>query len=406
MTTALAPISQQLEQVLVGGDLSKLTAPDRVMYYKAVCESVGLNPLTKPFEYITLNGKLTLYARRDATDQLRQINSVSIEIKAREVVEDCYIVTACARNGQRQDESIGAVNIKGLTGEARANAMMKAETKAKRRVTLSICGLGMLDETEVETIPDAKRITPTAGAADRVSAERQGVLTELADKVKGWMAEGSLTDAFMELDNAGLDADEKVYLWTMFDAPLRRQLKEEGERMRVRNAAKAVAAPAEPVASVISDAQRKRLEARIVERVLERDYVKAKCRLLFGKEHFAELEKEEYKQLDEWLDEAIPVELEPVPRPAPLSQPSVSPSDATQGEGAGLDVPLLSFEQSMSLTELLEEKLIPTARFLAAAEKVTNDVYLSISQMPADFYDRGVKWIEAQKSNRPARSAQ
>jgi len=27
---------------------------------------------------------------------------------------------------------------------------MKAETKAKRRVTLSICGLGMLDETEVE----------------------------------------------------------------------------------------------------------------------------------------------------------------------------------------------------------------------------------------------------------------
>ena len=33
---------------------------------------------------------------------------------------------------------------------------MKAETKAKRRVTLSICGLGMLDETEVESIPDAR----------------------------------------------------------------------------------------------------------------------------------------------------------------------------------------------------------------------------------------------------------
>ena len=29
---------------------------------------------------------------------------------------------------------------------------MKCETKAKRRVTLSICGLGMLNETEVETI--------------------------------------------------------------------------------------------------------------------------------------------------------------------------------------------------------------------------------------------------------------
>ena len=34
--------------------------------------------------------------------------------------------------------------------------MMKAETKGKRRVTLSICGLGMLDETEVGSIPDAQ----------------------------------------------------------------------------------------------------------------------------------------------------------------------------------------------------------------------------------------------------------
>ena len=35
---------------------------------------------------------------------------------------------------------------------------MKAVTKAKRRVTLSICGLGMLDETEVESIPGAKAV--------------------------------------------------------------------------------------------------------------------------------------------------------------------------------------------------------------------------------------------------------
>ena len=48
-----------------------------------------------------------------------------------------------------------------MNGEALANAYMKAETKAKRRVTLSICGLGMLDETEVETIPDAKQVTDT-----------------------------------------------------------------------------------------------------------------------------------------------------------------------------------------------------------------------------------------------------
>jgi hypothetical protein len=36
-----------------------------------------------------------------------------------------------------------------------ANALMKAETKSKRRVTLSICGLGFLDETEADSIPGA-----------------------------------------------------------------------------------------------------------------------------------------------------------------------------------------------------------------------------------------------------------
>jgi hypothetical protein len=39
-----------------------------------------------------------------------------------------------------------------LKGDALANALTKSETKAKRRVTLSIAGLGWLDETELETI--------------------------------------------------------------------------------------------------------------------------------------------------------------------------------------------------------------------------------------------------------------
>ena len=39
-------------------------------------------------------------------------------------------------------------------GEFAANAIMKAVTKAKRRVTLSISGLGFLDETEVTATDD------------------------------------------------------------------------------------------------------------------------------------------------------------------------------------------------------------------------------------------------------------
>ena len=35
---------------------------------------------------------------------------------------------------------------------------MKAETKAKRRATLDLLGLGMLDETETDSIPNAQTL--------------------------------------------------------------------------------------------------------------------------------------------------------------------------------------------------------------------------------------------------------
>lgn len=162
------PDAAALEKVLIGGDLSALSTAQRVQYYNAVCESVGLNPLTKPFDYITLNGKLVLYAKRDCTDQLRKIHSVSVVITSREKQGDVFIVTARATlPSGRTDESIGAVSIGRLSGDALGNAYMKAETKAKRRVTLSICGLGLLDETEVDSIPSAqppKEQRPVASA--------------------------------------------------------------------------------------------------------------------------------------------------------------------------------------------------------------------------------------------------
>lgn len=157
-----------MESVLLKGDLSKLTPEERGTYYMRVCESVGLNPLTKPFEYITLNTKLTLYAKRDATDQLRTVHGVSVESLEESEREGVYIVTAKVRNKDgRTDMAKGAVNISGLKGDNLANAMMKAETKAKRRATLSLCGLGLLDETEIETIADVKPITNGNGHEPR-----------------------------------------------------------------------------------------------------------------------------------------------------------------------------------------------------------------------------------------------
>ncbi|EKH0758802.1 hypothetical protein O6F04_001836 [Campylobacter coli] len=139
------------ELALVKGDLSKLSDVERASYVKNLCESLGLNMLTKPFEYIVLNGKITLYANKSATDQLRQIRKVSITKTEVAQVGDIYMVTAYAATPDgRTDCDTGALNIKNLDGDNLANAIMKAITKAKRRVTLSICGLGMLDESELD----------------------------------------------------------------------------------------------------------------------------------------------------------------------------------------------------------------------------------------------------------------
>jgi hypothetical protein len=329
-----------LERVIVQGDLSKLSPTERVVYYKQVCESAGLNPLTKPLEFITLNGKLVLYALRAATDQLRAKHGVSITILTREKIDDTYLVTARATLPTgRTDEAMGAVNLKGLAGDALANAYLKCETKAKRRVTLSICGLGMLDETEIETIPGA-RITPSSGVEERLTREQIEKVDHIAVKMMEWLSKGSVGDAVYEMENAALEADEAVYLWTEFSSKERSAMKKEQARMKA--AAKQMGAPmnaasqapehaspqnakaANPashgvdnpadaapefspvgpsiVDALISPAAHKRLEARISELKLDRERVKQYIGIAFGRAHFTELTKDEYRVVDSFVE--------------------------------------------------------------------------------------------------------
>ena len=172
MRTSGQSAAQSIEQVLVGGDLSRLTAEQRVSYVNRLCESLGLNPLTRPFEFIPLNGKLVCYATRACSEQLRKINAVSVLALERRHIAEMGLFEVVARGRDktgREDESSAVLSIGGLKGEALANALMKCETKAKRRLTLSICGLGFLDETEVETIPGAGKPLPPDPSVPKAS---------------------------------------------------------------------------------------------------------------------------------------------------------------------------------------------------------------------------------------------
>jgi hypothetical protein len=182
----LPPVdAKAVEQALLIGDLSKMTDGQRIAYYLAICRSMGLNPLTKPFQALRADdGKVVLYPDKGCAEQLRALHRISLRVVSRETVDDLYCVTirATAPNG-REEEAQGIVPLskaKGtwedydyrgekkrrfkaaadadgqeilvrLSPTERATAMMRAETKAKRRVTLAICGLGLPDAEAMES---------------------------------------------------------------------------------------------------------------------------------------------------------------------------------------------------------------------------------------------------------------
>lgn len=162
-------VAEAIEKVLIQGDLSALTPEQRLEYYRAVCKSLGLNALTRPFSYIAFKEtenslpRLALYATRDCGDQLRKLHGVAVTKSERSMDEDFVTVSVEVRNREgRTDTGTGVVSLmkwnERMKAWARlerrdlANAIMKAETKAKRRATLSVCGLGFLDESELDTM--------------------------------------------------------------------------------------------------------------------------------------------------------------------------------------------------------------------------------------------------------------
>lgn len=152
--------------LITNGDASKLTQDQKLQYYRARCEAAGLDYRAQPFQFIKLNGKEVLYALKSCTDQLAGKHGIVCEILGQVTEHDIRTVTVRARSKDgKQTDEIGAVGVKGYVQDALANAYMKAVTKAKRRAILSLCGLGLLDETEVETIPGAQVVGPPPAAA-------------------------------------------------------------------------------------------------------------------------------------------------------------------------------------------------------------------------------------------------
>lgn len=159
----LVPAESEVKQIaasmFLNGDISRLSAEQKSLLVMELCRRYELDPLLRPFVIIRDRaGRESLYATKAVTDQLRARYRLSDTITRAEAVEGLFVVEARVSDPEgRSSTDIGVVPIAG-SPEERANAMMKAHTKAKRRATLSYAGLSVLDESELDTIPGASSI--------------------------------------------------------------------------------------------------------------------------------------------------------------------------------------------------------------------------------------------------------
>ena len=142
---------------LAAKKLDNFTEEERIQHFNEVCEALGMDPRTRPFEYLWVDNdyegrNLILYITKSGSNQLRKINGISIDPVVMKIEGGAAIATANAKDQTgRVDSCIGAVAVEGLSGKSLANAIMSAETKAKRRVTISISGLGFLTSQKCRT---------------------------------------------------------------------------------------------------------------------------------------------------------------------------------------------------------------------------------------------------------------
>jgi hypothetical protein len=184
---AIAQGQEAINALVLKGDTSKLTVEQKLQYYNAVCDSVGLNPATRPFQFLTFQGKELLYPDKTCAEQLRSLKGISLSGPKFTFPDGLIMVeiTATDRAG-RTDTDFGIVDFGGRDKSlSRGDAMLKAVTKAKRRVTFSICGLGFLNNI-ADAVDDGTPVTieevPLAQlhGVEYLSTEQFEALTEYA----------------------------------------------------------------------------------------------------------------------------------------------------------------------------------------------------------------------------------
>lgn len=155
-------------------DLEHLDENQRASYYKDACDLLGIPANLNLLAYISMTvgdtGRhLVLYAKKGATDLIRQNRGISTT--ALEAIKDlvpgqvCFVAVGRDKEN-REERAIGTASIEGLRGKDLSDAIMIAQTRATRRMTLQFVGGGVLDESELPS--NTTSLTNSNAALDAI----------------------------------------------------------------------------------------------------------------------------------------------------------------------------------------------------------------------------------------------
>lgn len=146
-----------LEAAVMQNDYGQLTTRQRMAAMFQKCQALGLDIRLNPFVWAVMNKKLVPVRTKHASSQSRGNMKITL-LPVQQVLDHragIYMVMMKATQPStgRTDYDIGAASILNLHGEAYANAIMVAWTKAKNRVTESMETTGVaLSEEEVASV--------------------------------------------------------------------------------------------------------------------------------------------------------------------------------------------------------------------------------------------------------------
>ncbi len=179
-----------MSKFLRTGDVIHFNDEEKLQIMHMICKRLGVDPISRPLELLKLPGTDKMPAREiwylSATgcELIAGIWKMSFRIKEKGIEKDegvaYYVIEGKIPDTDRVDEATAYVEcgtrltngeVKLWFGTQMANARMKAETKARRRLIRRLTGLDFIDEDDIR---DDKKDSDMKKKADELAAAMTG----------------------------------------------------------------------------------------------------------------------------------------------------------------------------------------------------------------------------------------